>query len=430
VTGHPGSTDRLLTMAQLQFQRDLAIPTRLKMYDSRLAALARYSARGKENARRAQGFCSSLENAKKAVTGEYEALKNPALFKRKAAAEKALRARARSAGSAWDRIRTARQRLRGGFRPYVYQRLSGHRLPSISDTIVRFVAEVRKPNEKRYEEFRDSALESLRFRLLSPAPIYTDLEEVLLAHGLRESLEALGPRDPYIKAVLAGATPERAAKKAAAGTRLGDPKFRKKLLDGGPQAILASNDPMISLSRRADPFYRKRRGWFEDKVESVETVEGNRIAKARFANYGKSLYPDATFTLRLSYGKACGYKWGKTQVPFKTTFYGLYDRANSFDNLPPFDLSRKVAAARAKVNLWTPLNFVSTHDIIGGNSGSPVITRKAELVGLIFDGNIQSLGARYSYAEGAGRAVSVHAGAIIESLKHIYGMSKLIRELS
>jgi hypothetical protein len=194
--------------------------------------------------------------------------------------------------------------------------------------------------------------------------------------------------------------------------------------------VEASQDPMIVWARGLDASYRELRQWIEDNIESVEALEGNKIAKARFALYGKSTYPDATFTLRLSYGRVAGYDQGTTKVPYKTTFYGLYDRSASFDNQHPFDIPEKVALARAKVDLSTPLNFVTTNDIIGGNSGSPVFNRDAEYVGLIFDGNIQSLAGRYAYSDEQSRAVSVHSSGIVEAMRKIYGMGALADELT
>ncbi|MFA6029204.1 MAG: S46 family peptidase [Elusimicrobiota bacterium] len=434
VTGHPGSTDRLYTVAQLRHQRDAALPMRIAMLKRRRDAALRHGS-SPERLRRSQDFRFGVENALKALTGELEGLRDPSIFHAKEAAERSLRTRvetdpalAESAG-AWDRVEGAVAELSARYKGLVYRRLTAYRLTSYAEHAVRMTAEVEKPNGERLEEYRDSALESLRFRLFSPAPVYADFEEALLADSLRESLEALGPADPFLKDVLAGKTPEAAAREALRGTRMPDPAFRRTLVEGGRRAVESSKDPLLALCRRADPHYRSMRKWYEDNIQSVERHEGNRIARARFAVYGKGLYPDATFTLRLSYGQPVGYECGKTLVPWKTTFGGLYDRADSFDGREPFGLSRRVAAARRKVRMDCPVNFVSTHDIIGGNSGSPVIDAKAELVGLIFDGNIQSLPGRYAYARERARAVSVHSEAILESLRAVYGMNGLAREL-
>ncbi|MFH1723906.1 MAG: S46 family peptidase [Elusimicrobiota bacterium] len=437
VTGHPGATYRLLTLAQLEFQRDLALPTRLKTCRSRLEAIRSYGARAAEAARRAQDVRLHLENAAKLVAGEHEGLLDPGLFERKAGADRRLRERvaarpelARACRGCWERIAAARRALARRFRPYAFRRLNADRLTGMAGAIVRYVAEVAKPNEKRYEEFRDSALESLRFRLFSPAPLHKDFEEAMLAHGLGESLRELGSGDPFVRAALGGKSPERTAREAIARTRLDKPAVRKALVEGGRAAVESSKDPLIALARRVDGHYRGMRKWYEDNVESVERVNGQRIAKARFALYGKALYPDATYTLRLSHGRAAGYEWQMTEVPFKTTFYGLYDRSDGFDGRPPYDLGKRIAAARGKVELSTPLNFVSTHDIVGGNSGSPIVDRKGRLVGVVFDSNMQALPSDYGYPGGAGRTVSVHAAAILEALRRVYDMPSLARELT
>ena len=436
VTGHPGSTDRLLTLSQLRLQRDTLMPARLGFLRERRQGLARYAAGGAERARRAQDLVFRVENSIKAMEGEYEGLLEPRTLEAKEEEERILRRRAHSdpalqafSGS-WDRVEKAQAELGRRYRELFFRKLHGHALMGIADTVVRYVSEVRKPNEKRFEEYRDSGLESLHLRLYSPAPVYPDLEAAMLAQGLSLSLKALGPEDPFIRAVLQGKSPEETAKEALAHTRLKNVGFRKRLIREGAALIESCGDSMIVLARRADPFYREMRKWYEDEVQSVERAEGTRIARVRFACHGKNLYPDATFTLRMSYGQPASYDAGKTRVPHKTTFGGLYSRADGFDNTPPFRLPKRVLAAKAKVRLGTPLNFVTTHDIIGGNSGSPVIDRKARLVGLIFDGNIQSLAGRYAYSRESSRAVSVHSAGILEALRAIYGAKALLRELA
>ncbi|MBI5630130.1 MAG: S46 family peptidase [Elusimicrobia bacterium] len=436
VSGHPGSTDRLKTARQLEYQRDYYAPTRLKIFKRRIKALYAYSARGPEQARRAKDRIFGFENAVKAISGELEGLQDPVFMKRLAAREKETRALvakdpklAKAYGGAWDRIAKAQDALIKRHKEAAYRKFVGAKLADYANTIVRYVAEVEKPNEKRFEEFRDSALESLRFRLFSPAPVYRDFEEAMLSDCLQESLDELGKSDAHVKAALKGRSPQEVAHELASQTQLDDAAFRKKLVEGGRKAVEESQDPLIVWARGLDAPYRELRKWYEDDIQSVEALQGNRIAKARFALYGKTTYPDATFTLRLSYGKAVGYELGTTKVPYKTTFYGLYDRAASFDNQFPFNLPEKVAQARGKLDLPIPLNFVTTNDIIGGNSGSPVFNRKGEYVGLIFDGNIQSLVGRYSYTDEQGRAVAVHSGGILAGLRIIYDMPALAREL-
>jgi hypothetical protein len=437
VSGHPGSTDRLKTTRQLEYERDYNLPSYLKIVNGRRKALYAYAAAGAEQQRRAKEMIFGYENSIKAVTGEHEGLKDAALMKRLAEREQELRAKvqakpelAKAYGGAWDRVAQAQEKLIKRHKQVMFRSTRGSKLAGFATTITRYVAEVAKPNEKRWEEYRDSALESLNFRLFSPAPIYKDLEQAMLADGLQQSLDELGPEDAHVKAALGGMTPQAKAKQLIEATKLDDPELRKALVAGGQKAVDASTDPLIVWARGIDVPYRELRTWMEDEIESVESLEGNKIAKARFAIYGKSTYPDATFTLRLSYGRVAGYGQGTTKVPYKTTFWGLYDRGASFDNKPPFDLPEKVAKASKAIDLSTALNFVTTNDIIGGNSGSPVFNKNAEYVGLIFDGNIQSLVGRYAYSDEQSRAVAVHSAGILEAMRKIYGMGKLADELT
>jgi hypothetical protein len=295
--------------------------------------------------------------------------------------------------------------------------------------IVRYGTEIQKPDGKRLEGFHDSQLESLRYDLLSPAPFYPQLEETILADALRESLEQLGPDDPFIKTVLGTRTPEEAAKDLFTGTKLTDPKVRKALMEGGEKAVAESTDPFIVLVRKVDPILRELQKWIEDNLDSQMKIAGEKLGKARFTIYGKSVHPDATFTLRLSYGIVKGYPMNGTIAPSKTTFYGLYDRASSFDMKKPFNLPARYLERKEKFDLSTPLNFVCSCDIIGGNSGSPVINRDGELVGLIFDGNIESLVGNFIYSDETNRAVAVHSAAMIEALRKLYDAGKLADEL-
>jgi hypothetical protein len=246
---------------------------------------------------------------------------------------------------------------------------------------------------------------------------------------LQDSLNQLGPNDPWVKTVLNGRTPAQVASEVMKGTKLADPAFRKMLVEGGEAAVNATNDPLIVLARNVDPYFRETRKLYEEGVESVITPASERIAKARFAIYGKSVYPDATFTLRLAYGTVKGYPMNGTIAPPKTTFYGLYGHSADFDNKPPFNLTPKFVERRDKIDMSTPLNFVLTADIIGGNSGSPVINRSGEFVGIIFDGNIESLTGDFVYIEESNRAVAVHTAAIIEALRKVYDAPNVANEL-
>jgi hypothetical protein len=437
VTGHPGHTDRLMTVDQLQYERDFGLPLYLEIAHKKRADFYAYAALGDEQSRRSKDRIFGVENAIKAVTGEHEGLLDPALLKAKTQAENVLRKSVaaskdpavRAAKDSWGKIAAAQKKFAARRLQVSYRRFDGTKVAGLAAQIVRYVAETAKPNDRRWEEYRDSSLESLRFRLFSPAPMYPDMEEFLLAKTLQDALDKLGPNDAFVKAALQGRKPADVARELIAGTKLFDPAERKRLIDGGQKAVDASSDALIVWQRRLDPIYRAQRKWYEDEIESVLVAEGNKIAKARFAVWGKSTYPDATFTLRLSYGHVAGYELGTTQVAAFTSFYGLYDRAQGHSEKPPFDLAPRVKAAQGRVKLGTRLNFVTTNDIIGGNSGSPVVNAKGEYVGLIFDGNIQSLVGRYAYDDARNRAVAVHSSGIIEAMRDIYGMDALADEV-
>jgi Peptidase S46 len=436
VSGHPGSTERGLTMAQLTLDQELIYPSRIARYKRWLQALRAYAARGPEQARQAAEEIFGLENSLKAVTGEYNGM-DKALFDKKSKEEADLRAKVnanpewrRQYGDAWDAIAAATKKQSELFKIQQYRSIStASNLASLARQIVVYVAEIKKPDAQRLNGYHDSQLEELKFYLFSPAPVYLDFEQAMLAFSLKDSLDQLGPDDPFVKAMLNGKTPEQVAAEVMKGTKLADPAVRKNLAEGGEAAVNASTDPLVVLARKADPFFREVRKQYEDNVESVVSSATEKIAKARFAIYGKSVYPDATFTLRLAYGTVNGYPMNGTKAPSRTTFYGLYDRSASFDNKPPFNLTPRFVERRDKIDLSTPLNFVMSADIIGGNSGSPVVNRNGEFVGLIFDGNIESLSGNFVYLEEANRAVAVHSAAIIEALRKVYDAPALANEL-
>lgn len=439
LSGNPGSTSRLLTLAQIRYHRDAGNPLQMQVWSTRAAALARYAQTGPEAARRAASQRRSLANSMKRLVGQQEGLMNPRIMARKEAEEQSLRDAVaknpewqKQYGDAWDRIGEAYREYPPMARRIAFSTLAASRLGSLASSIVRYAEEVRKPNDARYEEFRDSRLESLRFSLLSPAPVYADMETAILAGWLEEAGKTLGADDPFVKAALQGKTAEEVARTVVAGTMLADVAARQALLDGGAQAVAASPDPLIDLARRVEPVIRELRGWNEEHVSTVETVEGARIAAARFAVYGKTLPPDANFTLRLSYGAVLSYEEDTTRVPFKTTFYGMFDRAEGFGYQAPYSLPKRWLDRRAALDLSTPLNFVYTADTIGGNSGSPILNRKAEFVGINFDSNLQKLANRYLYIderEGS-RAVGVHGHGILEALRKIYEAHALVKEIT
>jgi hypothetical protein len=436
VSGNPGSTSRLETYAQLESERDTIQPRIIDSYKRRLAMLKAFAARSPEHARRAKESIFSYENSIKAREGMLRALHDAKAMAAKAAAEKDLQARlaadpelARGANP-WDTTAAAQKKYVDRLDEQRLVGFGGSELLSIAGNIVRYTAEKPKPNDVRLEEFRDSNLASLENLLYSPAPIYDDLEEAMLAYRLKEASEALGADHPFVKAVLAGRTPEQVAHEAVAGTKLKDVAVRQALVKGGSAAVAASKDPMIVLARAIDPVARRVRTFKEDEVDAVQKRAGERIAQARWKAYGRSLSPDATFTLRLAFGVVKPFPAEGTIVPARTTFHGLYDRAASFRQQPPWNLMPRWVEHKKDLDLETPFNFVCTADIIGGNSGSPVINRDGEFVGIIFDGNIESLAADYFYTEEVARAVSVDARAIVESLQKVYGASGLVAELT
>lgn len=437
--GNPGSTNRLLTLAQVQYQRDLGNPLQMQVWNSRRDALLRYSATGPEPARRALNTVRSLSNSIKRLVGQQDGLNNQRMTAKKEQDEKALRAAVSSRpefqqaySSAWEEIANAYRELPTYAKRTAFSTIAYSRLGQIASTLVRYSEEVGKPNEARYEEFRESKLESLKFNLFSPAPIYADLEEAILASWIADAEQSLGADDPFVRAALQGSTPAALARSVVSGTKLGDVAVRKSLFEDGADAIKKSDDPLIALARRVEPIIRELRAWNEEKIQSVETAAGQKIAAARFAVLGRNVSPDATGSLRISYGRVLGYEEDTTLVPYKTTYSGLYDRAVSFDEKPPFDLPQRWRDGRAKLDLTTPMNFVYTADTIGGNSGSPIINRNAEVVGLNFDSNIQKLPNRYWYVDETegGRAVAVHSTAIIEALRKLYGAEKLAAEIT
>lgn len=437
-TGYPGSTARLLTVAQLAYQRDFGNPLQKQVWTSRLNALEKYSKLGTEQARQATGAIRSFNNSLKRLSGQQEGLLNPRMFAKKEAEEKALKeglaknaALEKELAPAWKQISDAYAPLPEMSKRLAFSNLSASRLGTIASSLVRYGDEIKKPSGERYPEFGDARLESFKAGLLSPAPIYPEMEEFMLTAWLEEAKKTLGANDPFIKAALGDAEVSEVVKRAVNETKLKDVAERKALLDS-PNSIAASTDPMVTLARRIEPIVRELRAWNEEKILSVDARAGEKIAKARFAVYGRTIAPDANFNLRITFGKAKGYEEDTTLVPFKTTFFGLYDRAESFGEKPPYELPARYKERRDKLNLSTPLNFVYSADTIGGMSGSPIINRNAEFVGINFDSNIQKLSNRYWYIEEeeGSRAVGVHSAGILEALRKLYDAENLAKELT
>ena len=435
IPGHPGSSQRDDTMDELLFDHDSIEPAFIEYLSRRIAAAQAFGAQGPEQARLVGTTILSLQNSLKVYEGRYDALNDKGIMAKKQAEESEFRARVaanpewkKAYGDAWETIAAIQKRAAPRQEAMIFRRTDS-RLFSIARQIVQYVVEVKKPDGERLDGYHDAQLETLKFQLFSPAPIYLSTEKLYMTTALNLAAEKLGRNDEYLVKLLQGSDVNTFVNSVVDGTKLSDVAVRKALLDGGEAAVAASTDPMIVAARRTDPLAREYRRWQPDEIESALSPAGEKLGKARFAVYGKDAYPDATFTLRLSYGTVDGYLCNGTIAPPFTTFYGLYDRAASFSNQPPFDLTPKEAAGRDKLDLATPFNFVSTGDIIGGNSGSPVVNRDGEVVGLIFDGNIESLAGDFVYDGTKNRAVAVHSAGMIEGMRKLYDAGALADEL-
>ena len=435
ISGHPGSTSRQDTMAQLQLERDVREPAVIEYLKRRIAAAQAYAAQGPDQAREVGSTIFGLQNSLKVYVGRAEALADKNLMAKKQAEEDDFRSKVaanpewqKEYGDAWETIAKAEEQLKPEVRSQIFRR-NDSRLFAIALQLVQYAAEMKKPDGERLPQFHDANLQSLKFQLLSPAPITKTTEKLFMKTALGLAEEKLGKDDPYVKALLHGGPVATTVDSLVDGTKVDDVAVRKQLMEGGEAAIAASTDPMIKAALGVDPLLRANAKKVRDTVASVLTPAGEKLGKARFLVYGKNMYPDATFTLRLSYGAVEGYPYNGTIAPPYTTFYGLYDRAESFDDKAPFNLTPKQEAGQSKVDMSTPLDFVSTGDIIGGNSGSPVVNREGELVGLIFDGNIESLAGDFVYDGSRNRAVAVHSGGMIEGLRKLYGANAVADEL-
>ncbi len=435
VSGHPGSTSRDDTVAELTLEREVRGPAIVNYLQRRIDAAQEFGKQSADNKEKVESTIFFLQNSLKVYVGRQEALSDKAILAKKQAEEDDLRAKVKANpelekeyGDAWDQIAKAVDLAKPEFKRQLFRR-GDSQLFTLAMEIVQYVAEVKKPDGERLPQYHDAGLDSLKFQMLSPAPVYPSVEKMFMKNALNLAKEQLGADDAYLQAIVQGGDIDKSVDALVDGTKLADPAFRKSLLDGGEAAVAASNDPMIAAARRADPVWRANYVYMRDKVASVFDAGGEKLGKARFAVYGKNAYPDATFTLRLSYGTVDGFPYNGTIAPPFTTFYGLYDRAASFSDKAPWNLTPKEEAARDKLDLAKPVDFVTTNDIIGGNSGSPVVDRDGELVGLVFDGNIESLAGDFVYDGTKNRGVAVHSAGMLEALRKIYGVGALADEL-
>ena len=461
VTGHPGTTQRLETLARLKYRRDHSHPYTLGRLRAMEAALHQYGEQGPEQKRQAATDLHSFANARKAFGGQYQGLLDPTIIEQKRQAERelvfaaaALRAQAMQTPGlpdpykmgAYGKLLDALEQIAGVQKQLAafeeaYNLLEGpapsagpHALSSelfrVARHLVRMADELPRSSADRLREYRETNLDSLRFQLFSPAPIYPDLERAKLTASLTFLAERLGGDHPAVKRVLAGKSPAVRADELVGGTTLADPAERKRLHDGGKAAVAASTDPLVVLARAVDAEARKLRERYETEVEEPERQAYAEVAKLRFAAYGRGVAPDATFTLRLAFGAVKGYEVRGEPVPFHTTFGGLFDKHARLGGKEPFDLPKRWTEGRENVDTATPFNFVSTADTIGGNSGSPVLNRAGELVGVNFDRNRHGLVRNFVYTEVQARHIAVHSRAVLGALRALYPAGALVKELT
>jgi len=447
VSGSPGRTDRQLTVGELADRRDREVPTWLQMFNRREVLLNAWGQRSFENARRARDDLFGDQNNRKRYDGYVAALFDPEIWRAVEAREKKLRdaisrdPKLKSTTGAYDRVKKAQAELVKIAPRYDYLEEErpitvGYRGPrafygtifKYARLLTRAIDERAKPNGERIAAFRDSAKESLELELFSSEPVYDDYEILRLTDSLTDFAEKFGGNDSLVQQVLAGKSPHARAAELVSRTKLKNVEFRKNLYAKDAAALQAAHDPMLDLARMIDSPAREARRAHEAQEETKRQAYAE-IARARFAIEGTSNYPDATFTLRLSYGKVSGYEEDGKQIPPFTDFAGLYQRAAEHDNQPPFDFPQRWIERKTQLNLATKFNFVSDADIIGGNSGSPVVNKANEFVGIIFDGNIQSLVLDCIFSDKQARAVSVDSAAISEALKKVYDANPLADEL-
>jgi hypothetical protein len=428
VVGNPGSTSRLWTQSQLAFEREVRLPIILATYSELRGRLINAMESSPEKEREGGDTLFGIENSLKVYIGRTKALNDPEFVGKLAAAEADLKAKtpgSTAAGNPWQQIDAAVAGYRDLYIPLRFATPQSD-LFDYAQTLVRAAEERAKPNSERLPGYTDSNLPLLAKQLLDPRPVYPWLEELTMEWSLSKAREYLGADDPQTKLLLGKETPEALAERLVRGSKLADPAVRKALWEGGAAAIAASTDPMIVYARRIDPNARRLEKLYDAQYDAPVTAAQAKLSDARFAAYGATQYPDATFTLRISYGKVAGWMERGKMVPFATTMGGAFERATGAQ---PFKLADAFKTNEARIDKSTTYDFVTTNDIIGGNSGSPVIDRGGAVIGAAFDGNIHSLGGNYGYDPELNRTVVVSTAAIEEALKHIYPAPALLAEL-
>jgi hypothetical protein len=436
VVGYPGSTGRLNTLSQMDFYRDVQYPPQLAAYKRLLVIYAELARTDTSAARRYQNDVFSVANSQKAVTGYRAGLLDTLSMAKKRAFERELRARVAADpklqaqyGGTWDAISKAEGELAAFYPQFRYYGFgSGSTLLTFAAQIVRIASESGKADSARLAPYRGQGIANMTAMLSRPVPIDTAFERLALAAQLRAAQSELPANDPFLRVALAGHTSEDVAASLVRNTRVVDPAFRQSLLQGGAAAVAASTDPLIVLVRGIDPLNRSVTAR-ANALNAIIAANSEKIGQALFAAYGTALPPDATSTLRISDGVVKSFPSNGTIAPYKTTFYGLYERSAAFDDKDPFKLPKRWVDRKGNLDMTTPYNFVSTNDIIGGNSGSPVINRNAEVVGLVFDSNIEGVSSRFIFSTEVGRTVSVHSRGITEALRKMYDGSRIADEL-
>lgn len=439
VSGHPHETSRLETVAMLNYKRDVSMPFELENLIKFRSRLTDYSQKGEEKFRRARTVLYYVENAIKSLEGELKGLRDEKLMAKKKLMEDSLKKEVekdsqlyKEYGNSWKDLEEAYSWAKENHKDLSYKMdlwLNERGLLGYAINIVTYAEEILKPDIKRLPGYHDADLIDFSTKISLPTPIYKDLEEVMLTFKLEEMVKGLGLEDPFVKNVLQGQEVKEFVKKVIEGTKLDDPQFRKSLIEKKGKNVAKCKDPLIEFARRITPHIRTMEKLYKDKILALKEDALAKIANVIFAVYGNETYPDGTSTLRLSYGKICGYPQGSTLIPPFTTFYGLFDRAYSFGNKGDFSIPERIYQNKDKIDLKTPLNFVCTADITGGNSGSPVVDKDGKLIGLVFDGNAESHPNTFVYGEYQARCVCVDIRAIEEVLKKVYNAEYIVDEI-